>query len=1028
VEGRLMTGEEVFLAAVEKLPGERAAYLDAACAGNPDLRAQVDALLRSHYLAGSLLEKPLFRSAPTIDHVSAAGAPGAVIGPYKLVEPIGEGGMGSVWMAQQTEPVKRLVAVKLIRAGMDTKQVIARFEAERQALALMDHPNIAKVLDAGTTDAGTTDAGRPYFVMDLVKGVPITKYCDEHRLTPRQRLELFIPICQAVQHAHQKGIIHRDLKPTNVLVALYDGRPVPKVIDFGVAKAAGQPLTDKTLVTGFGTIVGTLEYMSPEQAEVNQLDVDTRSDIYSLGVLLYELLAGSPPFTKKDLEKAGMLEMLRVIREQEPSKPSTKLSTAEGLPTLAANRGTEPGKLTKLLRGELDWIVMRALEKDRNRRFETANGFAMDVQRYLADEPVQACPPSAGYRFRKFARRNKRVLAAAAVLAGAMVIAVAAVAGSVGWASRDRAARQAATATQVEQALEEVENLSRQGRLHEAVLTAQKAQALLQTGGGSDSLRERVRELLSDLDLAGRLEEAHLAAGYHVNTRYDDRKTMRAYAAAFREFDIDVESLEPAEAADRIRRRSIQGYLTLALDHWASISEVDPGLKKRLIAIVSRIDADPWRSQVRAALNDVSALKRLAASAEALAQPPASSSLVGSHLNSHGEIEAAVTLLREAQRRYPDDFWINHNLAYHLIACRPPRWDQAIRFLSVAVGLRPDSPGARLKLGWALERGQSVDEAAAMYHAAIRLKPNYVHARISLGHLMLLTKDYEDAREQTSKALERDPKNVDGLLFRAGAYCGLKRWAEALADCSEAIRLEPKRATAWFARAETYRGLGQRDKAVADCSKAITLKPDYVWAMNRRGELYLELNQPEKALVDLSKVIDSGPLHWPAWQARGRCYRLLGQWNKAALDYGKALELYPENASAQNDLAWLLATCVEAKFRDPKRALELAKTAVELAPLNDTYWKTLGHAEYRSGNWKAAVQAFQRMKELGSAGDSLEWFPLSMAYWKLGDKDAARKTYDRAVQWMEKHNPKDGFLRELHAEAAALMGIELKKE
>src|SRR6185369_6890341 len=334
--------------------------------------------------------------------------------------------MGTVWMAQQTEPVKRLVAVKLIKAGMDSKQVIARFEAERQALALMDHPNIARVLDAGATSAG-----RPYFVMDLVKGVPITRYCDEHYLTPRQRLELFIPICQAVQHAHQKGIIHRDLKPSNVLVALYDGKPVPKVIDFGVAKAAGQALTDKTLVTGFGAIVGTLEYMSPEQAEVNQLDIDTRSDIYSLGVLLYELLAGSTPFSKKDLEKAGMLEMLRVIREDEPSKPSTKLSSSDALPTLSANRGTEPAKLTKLVRGELDWIVMKALEKDRNRRYETANAFAADVQRYLNDEPVQACPPSAWYRFRKFARRNKVVLTTGMAITVAVLVALASLLGAV---------------------------------------------------------------------------------------------------------------------------------------------------------------------------------------------------------------------------------------------------------------------------------------------------------------------------------------------------------------------------------------------------------------------------------------------------------------------------------------------------------------------------------------------------------------------------------------------------------------------
>jgi WD40 repeat protein/serine/threonine protein kinase len=412
--------DDVFDEALRRPVGpDRARYLDEVCGGDLELRGRVERLLRAVSEAGSFLETPAQDPSPTVDQ-PLVESPGTVIGPYQLIQQIGEGGMGTVWMAQQTEPVKRLVAVKLIKAGMDTRQVIARFEAECQALALMDHGNIARVLDGGTTSAG-----RPYFVMDLVKGVPITRYCDEHHLTPRQRLELFLPVCQAVQHAHQKGIIHRDLKPSNVLVALYDGKPVPKVIDFGVAKAAGQQLTEKTLVTGFGNIVGTLEYMSPEQAEVNQLDIDTRSDIYALGVLLYELLTGSPPFSRKELEKAGMLEMLRVIREQEPTKPSTKLSTAEGLPTLAANRGTEPAKLTKLVRGELDWIVMKCLEKDRNRRYETANGFAMDVQRYLADEPVLACPPSAWYRFRKLARRNKAALLTASAVAFAVSLTVA---------------------------------------------------------------------------------------------------------------------------------------------------------------------------------------------------------------------------------------------------------------------------------------------------------------------------------------------------------------------------------------------------------------------------------------------------------------------------------------------------------------------------------------------------------------------------------------------------------------------------
>jgi serine/threonine protein kinase/tetratricopeptide (TPR) repeat protein len=401
---------------------ERRALLDRECAGDVELRRRLEELLHAHDRPQPALDRPLaaVTPAPPEDTGTPAAAPsdadrqaGTVLaGKYKLLEKVGEGGMGSVWMAQQQEPVKRRVAVKLIKAGADSRAVLARFEAERQALALMDHPNIAKVLDAGTTPDG-----QPFFVMELVKGVPITAFCDARKLTPRQRLELFVSVCQAVQHAHQKGVIHRDIKPSNVLVALYDDRPVPKVIDFGLAKATGPQLTEQTLVTGFGAIVGTPQYMSPEQATLNNLDIDTRSDIYSLGVLLYELLTGSPPFGRKELEKAGMLEVLRVIREEEPPKPSTKVSTAHALPSLAANRSTEPAKLKRLLRGEIDWIVMKALEKERSWRYETANGFALDIQRYLADEPVQAGPPGAGYRLRKFVKRHRgRVLAAALVL------------------------------------------------------------------------------------------------------------------------------------------------------------------------------------------------------------------------------------------------------------------------------------------------------------------------------------------------------------------------------------------------------------------------------------------------------------------------------------------------------------------------------------------------------------------------------------------------------------------------------------
>jgi WD40 repeat protein/serine/threonine protein kinase len=397
---------------------ERDAYLEQACSHDAALRARIEALLCAHRGVGRFLERGLtadteqpMSSQPTTAAGPVAGT--VLAGRYKLLELIGEGGMGAVWLAEQQEPVRREVAIKVIKPGMDSRQVLARFDAERHALALMDHPNIARVLDGGATAEG-----RPFFAMELVKGVPITRYCDEKRLSPRERLELFVPVCQAIQHAHQKGVIHRDLKPSNVLVAPYDGRPVPKVIDFGVAKAAGQLLTDKTLFTGFGALIGTPEYMSPEQAELNNQDIDTRSDIYSLGVLLYELLTGSTPLTTKRVKEAALLEVLRVIREDEPPKPSTRLSeSTASLPLISAQRQTVPAKLTKLVRGELDWIVMKALDKDRNRRYETANGLVRDLQRYLADEPVQACPPSVGYRLRKFARRNKGpVLAAAVVL------------------------------------------------------------------------------------------------------------------------------------------------------------------------------------------------------------------------------------------------------------------------------------------------------------------------------------------------------------------------------------------------------------------------------------------------------------------------------------------------------------------------------------------------------------------------------------------------------------------------------------
>jgi serine/threonine protein kinase len=444
--------EDIFYAALEmKAREEREAFLQGACAGDVPLRAAVDAMLAAQGdvesffrgrhpgadLPRAMAEASEFRAHDTAV-LSDSEEVGKRIGRYKLLQKIGEGGCGVVYMAEQEAPVRRKVALKVIKLGMDTKNVIARFEAERQALALMDHPNIARVLDAGATEKG-----RPFFVMELVRGVRFTTYCDEHQFDPRQRLDLFVQVCQAIQHAHQKGVVHRDIKPSNILVTMLDGKPVPKVIDFGIAKAIEGRLTDQTLFTAYEQFVGTPAYMSPEQAQMSGMDVDTRSDIYSLGVLLYELLTGRTPFDQKELLQSGFDEMRRTLREREPHRPSTKLDVLrfEELTQTAIHRHVEPRRLKSLLSGDLDWIVMKALEKDRGRRYQSASGLAADVQRFLNHEPVVARPPSRLYRLQKLVRRNRVVFAAGTAVALAVLIGF----GASTWMFiREREARQVA--------------------------------------------------------------------------------------------------------------------------------------------------------------------------------------------------------------------------------------------------------------------------------------------------------------------------------------------------------------------------------------------------------------------------------------------------------------------------------------------------------------------------------------------------------------------------------------------------------
>jgi serine/threonine protein kinase/tetratricopeptide (TPR) repeat protein len=429
-----MNEHDLYLAARAKTdPDERTSYLDAACGGDQALRQRIESLLtepldpqRDTLAPGAAPPGATGDQTFALDAEPASpetrapesASPSDWIGPYKLLQTLGEGGMGVVYLAEQERPLRRRVALKIIRPGRGSAAIIARFEAERQALALMDHPNIAKVLDAGSTRDD-----RPYFVMELVEGVPLTRYCDDNRLTVRERLGLFVPVCRAIQHAHQKGIIHRDVKPSNVLVSAKEGRPVPKVIDFGLAKATDQQLTDDTFNTQFGTVIGTLEYMSPEQAEMSPGGVDTRSDIYSLGVLLYELLSGSTPLSRSLLRSSKFPEMLRIIREEEPPPPSGRLANSDQLPGLAARRRTDPAKLRRTVRGELDWIATKALDKDRTRRYESADALARDVEHYLRDEPVEASPPSASYRLGKFARKHRGLLTVAGAFATVLVAA-----------------------------------------------------------------------------------------------------------------------------------------------------------------------------------------------------------------------------------------------------------------------------------------------------------------------------------------------------------------------------------------------------------------------------------------------------------------------------------------------------------------------------------------------------------------------------------------------------------------------------
>jgi serine/threonine protein kinase/Flp pilus assembly protein TadD len=975
--------KSIFLAAIEiSSAAERAAFLDQACVGNQSLRGEVEALLHAHEQPQPLVDTPLPGLIATVDEpISESHA--TVIGPYKLLQEIGEGGMGTVYMAEQTQPVQRKVALKIIKPGMDSRQVIARFEAERQALALMDHPNIAKVLDAGTTESR-----RPYFVMELVKGVPITRYCDEHRLPPRQRLELFLPVCHAVQHAHQKGIIHRDLKPSNVLVAEYDDKPVAKVIDFGVAKATGPKLTERTMYTEFGQVIGTLEYMSPEQAKLNALDIDTRSDIYALGVLLYELLTGTTPFEKKRLHQAAFDEMLRIIREEEPPKPSTRLSTTEALPSIAANRGLEPKKLSGLVRGELDWIVMKALEKDRNRRYETANGFAADVGRYLNDEAVQAGPPSTLYRFRKLARRYRTALATASsivlvLVAGVVVSTWQAIrAGQALSEAEVRRVEAEANSRKLRQAVNDQFTLVSESKLFEAP--------------GFQSLRKDLLEsaLKYYQDLLGQ--------------RPDDPDMQVEVAAAW----LRLYQIYPM----------MHGYVNEDALH---------ALAQGLEVVEALVREHP---------NDSGLYKKLAGFTKG-------TRLLHGLLRNPGQgdpdlkfrlAKRAVAIWEKFARDYPTEPAFQVDLSGFYLLTSGVR-DQARQAAEALVSLR-QAHVLREKLA---RDYPSVPE----YQAALAETHNFLAERFGQdGPRQDVEDHYRQSLELRKKLVKECPGVTEyramlaestSLLGDCLSENGKVRAAET--HYREAIELYGKLVTDFpnmpFYRSQlafSYDCLGHLFR---DSGQSREAMQNYRQALENWQKLAAD--SPTLVSYQVSRMgsaFNLGPL-----------LAASGQKQEADQIYRQAAQITAEGPDGLNARAAFLILCPDVRFRNPTQTVELARKAVKLDREDSNFWNTLGIAHYQAGNWKEAVAALQESVDIlqreqfaNTAGDfplPSDCFFLAMAHWQLREKELARQWYGRGIRWVANNSSlsklprlfRDDFRRELRddqVQAAELLGIK----
>jgi eukaryotic-like serine/threonine-protein kinase len=951
-----MSEQSLFIAALERNPSERGAFLDSVCAGNANLRGRVEKLLLAHEHAANFMAEPAAPHAATIDE-PVTERTGTIIGPYKLMEQIGEGGMGLVFVADQQRPVRRKLALKVIKPGMDTRQVIARFEAERQALALMDHPNIAKV-----HDGGETVSGRPYFVMELVKGVPITEYCDQNQVPIRDRLELFLDACAAVQHAHQKGIIHRDIKPTNVLVMSNDGTPLVKVIDFGVAKAIGQQLTDKTIYTQFTQLVGTPLYMSPEQAGQSSVDVDTRTDIYGLGVLLYELLTGTTPFDKERLHGAGYDEIRRIIREEEPPKPSTRISTlGQGATTVTTQRKSDPRQLSRLVRGELDWIVMKALEKDRNRRYETASSFAADVQRYLQDEPVQACPPSVWYRYRKFVRRNKRVLTSVVATTASILVGLAVTVVLLAKHTVEMKAEHEHTRKEYDRAEKAL------GQAKANLERADRNLALALEALDDVYMKDVEDRILRDRHIT-EAERASLQKGLQFYERFAQENSGHA---------------ELRRATAKAHRRA--GYLRLEFKDYA-VARAD--FAQAIAAF------EQWADESHGSAEDQ---EELARSCHGMTATFGSAS---QHREGLPICRRAVALLRKLSADHPEVMNHRVELAHCLWELSGVLWSD-------------DQPGQAEE--------EAVREALRLFEALSAENPEERFYRQELGYSHRLLAGILRRTGRSRQATESLQKSVltyaaiatdapGNSFYRQELAFGYYRLARSLRESGRAR--------------EAHEASSQ---AFANWAKAIELDPKNPGARRWRGEAYYESHQYDKAIADFSKAIEFDPTAAANHTSLGNALKAQGRLDEAIAEYRVAIRLEKDDPSPYNNLAWLLATCPEPKFRDPKRAVELANNAVKLAPKVGNNWNTLGVATYRAGSWQKAVTALE--KSLKLQGDNgFDGFFLAMAHWQLGEKDTARQRFDEAVQWMEKNQPRNDELCRFRAEAVELLGIKEGKK